>query len=195
MSCTHQYWKVNIPEVCEKQMENSCPHELAIMMVFTMNVELTNANNCPWLWIFSGSEFSLLLLLINLFMYLVFLLNKWQCLAVLWILCELHRLNKNLDCLRFIRKDIQQITVVNLPIRKPSLVIHNRSWKNPLQNNRKRTLFLLVAIQCSLLIILTATAFFPSAKFPGESVERTVTIFLHLKANLSSVFQQISLKN
>lgn len=40
MCCTHQCWEVSSPEVCEKQMENSCPHRLAVMTVFTKKPSL-----------------------------------------------------------------------------------------------------------------------------------------------------------
>lgn len=40
MRCAHQYWEVGSPEVCEKQMGNSCPHKLAAMIVFTKKPSL-----------------------------------------------------------------------------------------------------------------------------------------------------------
>lgn len=35
MRCAHQCWEVGSPEVCERQMGNSCPHKLAAMIVLT----------------------------------------------------------------------------------------------------------------------------------------------------------------
>lgn len=34
MCCAHQCWEVGSPEVCEKQMGNSCPHKLTAVIVF-----------------------------------------------------------------------------------------------------------------------------------------------------------------
>lgn len=56
--------------------------------------------------------------------------------------------------------------------------------------------FLLMVVKCGLLIILTTTISFASARLPRKTVERAVTIFLQLilEADLSSIFRQISLK-